>query len=121
MRKAAAKGTKSGLPIGRPRVDAETEKAIQRLLRTTGINKTAATELQARPILRPDHHVHVAARQARSSAPVSRDRVTARMTTVAVIPRPRPCATDLIGDCVGVPPLEKLANYKKTMERCRVL
>jgi len=35
-------------------------------------------------------------RQARSSAPVSRDQVTARMTTVAVIPRPRPCATDLI-------------------------
>ena len=44
MRKAAAKGTKSGLPIGRPRVDAETEKVIQRLLRGgTGINKTAAT------------------------------------------------------------------------------
>ena len=37
MRKAAA-------PIGRPRVDAETERAIQRLLRGgTGINKTAAT------------------------------------------------------------------------------
>src|SRR5215468_1257519 len=44
MRKAAAKGTKSGNPIGRPRVDAETERAIQRLLRGgTGINKTAAT------------------------------------------------------------------------------
>jgi DNA invertase Pin-like site-specific DNA recombinase len=44
MRKAAAKGTKSGNPIGRPRVDAETEKAIQCLLRAgTGIDKTAAT------------------------------------------------------------------------------
>ena len=44
MRKAAAKGTKSGNPIGRPRVDAKTERAIQRLLRGgTGINKTAAT------------------------------------------------------------------------------
>ena len=44
MRKAAAQGTKSGNPIGRPRVDAETERAIQRLLRDgTGINKTAAT------------------------------------------------------------------------------
>jgi DNA invertase Pin-like site-specific DNA recombinase len=44
MRKAKAKGTKSGLPIGRPRVDAETEKAVQRLLRGgTGIHKTAAT------------------------------------------------------------------------------
>jgi DNA invertase Pin-like site-specific DNA recombinase len=44
MRKAAAKGTKSGRPIGRPRVDAETERAIERLLRRgTGINKTAAT------------------------------------------------------------------------------
>jgi len=44
MRKAAAKGTKSGKPIGRPRVDAKTERAIQRLLRGgTGINKTAAT------------------------------------------------------------------------------
>ena len=44
MRKAAAKGTKSGNPIGRPRVDAGTERAIQRLLRGgTGINKTAAT------------------------------------------------------------------------------
>ena len=44
MRKAAAKGTKSGNPIGRPRVDAETESAIERLLRGgTGINKTAAT------------------------------------------------------------------------------
>jgi len=40
----AAKGTKSGNPIGRPRVDAETESAIERLLRGgTGINKTAAT------------------------------------------------------------------------------
>ena len=44
MRKAAAKGTKSGNPIGRPRVAAETERAIRRLLRGgTGINKTAAT------------------------------------------------------------------------------
>ena len=44
MRKAAAKGTKSGKPIGRPRVDAKTEREIQRLLRGgTGINKTAAT------------------------------------------------------------------------------
>jgi DNA invertase Pin-like site-specific DNA recombinase len=33
MCKAAAKGTKIGNPIGRPRVDAETERAIQRLLR----------------------------------------------------------------------------------------
>jgi DNA invertase Pin-like site-specific DNA recombinase len=42
MRKAAAKGTKSGNPIGRPRVDAKTEKDIQRLLQAgTGINKTA--------------------------------------------------------------------------------
>jgi len=40
MRRAAAKGTKSGKPIGRPRVSPETEKAIQRLLRGgTGINK----------------------------------------------------------------------------------
>jgi hypothetical protein len=44
MRRAAAKGTKSGRPIGRPRVDAEKERVIQRLLRGgTGINKTAAT------------------------------------------------------------------------------
>jgi transposase-like protein len=44
MRKAASKGTKSGNPIGRPRVDAETEGTIRRLLRGgTGINKTAAT------------------------------------------------------------------------------
>jgi DNA invertase Pin-like site-specific DNA recombinase len=45
MRKAAANGTKSGNPIGRPRVDAKTERAIQRLLPGggTGINKTAAT------------------------------------------------------------------------------
>jgi len=42
MRKAAAKGTKSGNPIGRPRVAPEVEKRIQSLLRTgTGINKTA--------------------------------------------------------------------------------
>jgi DNA invertase Pin-like site-specific DNA recombinase len=41
-RKAAAKGTKGGNPIGRLRT--ETEKAIQRLLRTgTGITKTEAT------------------------------------------------------------------------------
>jgi DNA invertase Pin-like site-specific DNA recombinase len=39
MRRAAAKGTKSGKPIGR-----ETERTIQRLLRSgTGINKTVAT------------------------------------------------------------------------------
>jgi DNA invertase Pin-like site-specific DNA recombinase len=44
MREAAAKGTKSGNPIGRPRVDAETERAIRQLPRGgTGINKTAAT------------------------------------------------------------------------------
>jgi DNA invertase Pin-like site-specific DNA recombinase len=44
MRKDAAKGTKSGRPIGRPRVSPDTEKAIQRLLRGgTRINKTAAT------------------------------------------------------------------------------
>jgi DNA invertase Pin-like site-specific DNA recombinase len=41
MRKAAAKGTKRGKPIGRPRVDAETERAIRR--GGTDINKTAAT------------------------------------------------------------------------------
>jgi DNA invertase Pin-like site-specific DNA recombinase len=41
-RKAVATGTKSGKPIGRPKVAAETEKAIQRLLRT-GIKKTART------------------------------------------------------------------------------
>jgi DNA invertase Pin-like site-specific DNA recombinase len=43
MRKAAARGTKSGKPIGRPRVNAETESTIRRLLRGgTGINKMAA-------------------------------------------------------------------------------
>jgi DNA invertase Pin-like site-specific DNA recombinase len=44
LAKARAKGTKSGNPIGRPRVDADTERAIQRLLKAgTGINKTART------------------------------------------------------------------------------
>jgi transposase-like protein len=43
MRKAAAKGTKSGKPIGRSRGNAETERAIRRLLQGgTGINTTAA-------------------------------------------------------------------------------
>jgi DNA invertase Pin-like site-specific DNA recombinase len=44
LARARAKGTRSGKPIGRPRIDAETEKAIQRLLRAgTGIGKTART------------------------------------------------------------------------------
>jgi DNA invertase Pin-like site-specific DNA recombinase len=44
MRKAAAKGTKSGNAIGRPRVSREVEKRIQGLLKGgTGINKTAKT------------------------------------------------------------------------------
>ena len=44
MRKAAERGTKSGNPIGRPRVGAETEKRIRHLLKAgTGINKTART------------------------------------------------------------------------------
>jgi transposase-like protein len=44
MRKAAEKGTKSGNPIGRPRVAPEIERAIQRLLMAgTGIHKTAQT------------------------------------------------------------------------------
>jgi DNA invertase Pin-like site-specific DNA recombinase len=42
MRKAQAKGTKSGLPIGRPRLAPEVEKRILSLLKVgTGINKTA--------------------------------------------------------------------------------
>ena len=43
MRKAQAKGTKSGLPIGRPKVAPEVEKRIQSLLKGgTGINNTAS-------------------------------------------------------------------------------
>jgi DNA invertase Pin-like site-specific DNA recombinase len=43
MARARAKGTRSGKPIGRPRVDDKTERAIRASLKAgTGINKTAA-------------------------------------------------------------------------------
>ena len=43
MARARAKGTRSGKPIGRPRVDEKTERAIQASLKAgIGINKTAA-------------------------------------------------------------------------------
>jgi DNA invertase Pin-like site-specific DNA recombinase len=44
LARARAKGTKSGKPIGRPRVDDKTERAIYASLKAgTGINKTAAS------------------------------------------------------------------------------
>jgi DNA invertase Pin-like site-specific DNA recombinase len=43
LARARAKGTRSGKPIGRPRVDDKTERAIQASLKAgIGINKTAA-------------------------------------------------------------------------------
>jgi DNA invertase Pin-like site-specific DNA recombinase len=42
LARARAKGTKSGKPIGRPRVDDKTERAIRTSLKAgIGINKTA--------------------------------------------------------------------------------
>jgi DNA invertase Pin-like site-specific DNA recombinase len=44
LARARAKGTRSGKPIGRPRVDDKTERAIRASLKAgIGINKTAAS------------------------------------------------------------------------------